>query len=94
MLIEVFTGMLSGLLLEKKSVGVYVGLFIASLMLTIYSIAVPPIRHFLEAQFDSGEIDDKVELMHNDVIVLKNEVNEIKRILSEMKELQAPEKQE
>ena len=67
-------------------------MFLASLILTIYSIAVPPVRHFLDAQFESGEMEDKLEVMHNDVKELKNEVDEIKRMLSEMKETQDPEK--
>lgn len=84
-MVESFTGMISGLLAVKEGVLTVLGVLVASLVLTIYSIAIPPMRQFLDAQFESGEIDEKIELMHNDVKELKHEIDELKLLLQELR---------
>ena len=36
-------------------------------------------------RFESGEIDEKIELMHNDVKELKHEIDELKLLLQELR---------
>ena len=55
-----------------------------SLFLTTYSTAIPPIRHFLEAQFESEDFTEALVQIQDSIQVLQTEIDEIKQLVQEL----------
>lgn len=91
-MIDAFTSIISSYLGNSNTNMMIITLTLSGLILTIYSIFIAPVGHFLDAQFEYGKTEDFLEEIHDDVKKLKIEVDEIKRMLSEMKEPLQPAK--
>ena len=55
-----------------------------SLVLAGYSTFIPPVRHFLEAQFEMGDLKESLDEMQNSLKKVESEIGEMKRLISEL----------
>lgn len=84
-MLEAFMGLLSEVFSSGTPATFILWMSVSSLFLAVYSTFIPPIRHFLEAQFEHGDLLESLEQVQNSIKDIQSELDEIKRLISEIK---------